>query len=106
LAGEAIAMGVAKFNFGTNLKQAYLAAVRKALNAYAEPMSPHEFLGMGGDKDILAAGRDAVQKKAGELIVKYGFAGRAPSEVLAVAKSGLTPKGSGRARLATSVASA
>jgi fructose/tagatose bisphosphate aldolase len=45
--------GVAKFNFGTNLKQAYLAAVREALGAYAEPMNPHHFLGMGGDRDIM-----------------------------------------------------
>jgi ketose-bisphosphate aldolase len=76
-AGEAIALGVAKFNFGTNLKQAYLAAVRAALGAYAEPMSPHPFLGMGGDKDIMAAGRDAVKQKTKELILAYGYAGAA-----------------------------
>jgi ketose-bisphosphate aldolase len=76
-AGEAIALGVAKFNFGTNLKQAYLAAVRKALGAYAEPMSPHPFLGIGGDKDILVAGRNAVKQKTKELIMAYGYAGAA-----------------------------
>jgi ketose-bisphosphate aldolase len=75
-AGEAIALGVAKFNFGTNLKQAYLAAVRAALGAYAEPMNPHPFLGMGGDKDIMVAGRNAVKQKAKELILAYGYAGR------------------------------
>jgi ketose-bisphosphate aldolase len=74
-AGEAIALGVAKFNFGTNLKQAYLAAVRKALDAYAELMSPHPFLGMGGDKDIMVAGRNAVKQKTKELILAYGYAG-------------------------------
>jgi ketose-bisphosphate aldolase len=74
-AGEAIALGVAKFNFGTNLKQAYLAAVGKALGAYAEPMNPHPFLGIGGDKDIMVAGRNAVKQKTKELILAYGYAG-------------------------------
>ena len=76
LAGEAIALGVAKFNFGTNLKQAYLAAVRKALGAYAEPMNPHPFLGMGGERDIMRAGCEAVKKKAMELVLAYGYGGR------------------------------
>ncbi len=75
-AGAVIELGVAKFNFGTNLKQAYLAAVRGALAAYAEPMDPHHFLGIGGDKDIMVAGRNAVKKKAKELILAYGYAGR------------------------------
>jgi ketose-bisphosphate aldolase len=76
-AAEAIALGVAKFNFGTNLKQAYLAAVRAALGAYAEPMNPHPFLGIGGDKDIMTAGRNAVKQKTKELILAYGYAGKA-----------------------------
>jgi len=76
LAGEAIKLGVAKFNFGTNLKQAYLAAVRSALSAYSEPMNPHHYLGMGGDRDILSAGRNAVKQKVKELILAYGYAGR------------------------------
>jgi len=75
-AADVIALGVAKFNFGTNLKQAYLAAVREALGAYAEPMNPHHFLGMGGDRDIMVAGRNAVKQKVKELILAYGYAGR------------------------------
>lgn len=75
-AGVTISLGVAKFNFGTNLKQAYLAAVREKLAAYQEPMSPHEFLGMGGPQDILVAGREAVKRKARELIKAYGYAGK------------------------------
>ncbi len=71
-AGDVIRLGVAKFNFGTNLKQAYLAAVRTKLANYAEPMSPHPFLGMGGDKDILSAGRVAVKQKVKELVRAYG----------------------------------
>lgn len=74
-AREAISLGVAKFNFGTTLKQVYLAAVRKKLAQYDEPMNPHPFLGMGGEKDIMVAGREAVKKRVKELIETYGFAG-------------------------------
>lgn len=86
LAGDAIALGVVKFNFGTNLKQAYLAAVRKAAEAYAEPMNPHHFLGIGGDRDIMTAGRNAVKQKTKELILAYGYAGRARPETAASEK--------------------
>jgi ketose-bisphosphate aldolase len=70
-AAEVIRLGVAKFNFGTNLKQAYLAALREKLAAYAEPMSPHPFLGMGGPEDILVAARMAVKRRVQELIQIY-----------------------------------
>jgi fructose/tagatose bisphosphate aldolase len=77
-ARDAISFGVSKFNFGTTLKQVYLAAVREKLAQYAEPMNPHPFLGKGGEKDILVAGREAVKKRVKELIETYGFAaGRA-----------------------------
>ncbi len=75
-AAEVIALGVAKFNFGTALKQAYLAAVREAIKIYREPMNPHIFLGMGGSEDIMVAGREAVKLKVKELIQNYGFAGK------------------------------
>jgi ketose-bisphosphate aldolase len=74
-AAQVIGLGVAKFNFGTNLKQAYLAALREKLAHYAEPMDPHLFLGMGGREDILVAARMAVQQRVQELIETYGFAG-------------------------------
>jgi ketose-bisphosphate aldolase len=71
-AAEAVELGVAKFNFGTNLKQAYLRAVRERLADYAEPMNPHPFLGMGGRTDIFAAAREAVKSKVKELVEIYG----------------------------------
>lgn len=74
-AGEAIRFGVAKFNFGTVLKQTYLAALSDRLAAYGEPMNPHLFLGMGGEQDIMVAARNAVKLKVRELINVYGFAG-------------------------------
>jgi len=70
-ARKAIALGVAKFNFGTNLKQTYLAAVRERLAHYDEPMNPHPFLGMGGPEDILTAAREAVKGKVRKLIETY-----------------------------------
>jgi fructose/tagatose bisphosphate aldolase len=70
-------LGVAKVNFGTGLKQAYLAALREKLARYQEPMSPHPFVGMGGADDILVAGREAVKLKCQELLRAYGSAGKA-----------------------------
>lgn len=67
-ARQAIELGVAKFNFGTNLKQACLAALRQGLERYREPMSPHPFAGMGGADDIFCVAREAVKKVARELI--------------------------------------
>jgi fructose/tagatose bisphosphate aldolase len=56
---QAIALGVAKVNYGTVLKQHYLDAVRHAL-ADPDP-NPHHLLGYGGDADVLGAGRRAVR---------------------------------------------
>jgi ketose-bisphosphate aldolase len=75
-AQQAIDLGVAKFNFGTNIKQAYLAALHRSLANYAEPLNPHPFLGMGGTQDILIAAREAVKNKVMELIRTYGYPDR------------------------------
>jgi len=72
-----VRQGVAKINFGTNLKQEYLAALRKKLLVYQEPMSPHRVVGMGGQEDILTAGREAVKNKVKELVTRCGAAGKA-----------------------------
>jgi fructose/tagatose bisphosphate aldolase len=76
-AAQCVRLGVAKVNFGTGLKQAYLAALREKLAKYHEPMSPHPFMGMGGEDDILVAGREAVKLKCQELLQAYGSAGKA-----------------------------
>jgi ketose-bisphosphate aldolase len=74
LAQSCIRLGVAKINFGTVLKQAYLAAIRDKLMNYREPMNPHPFLGMGGREDVLVAGREAVKGKVRELLEAFGSA--------------------------------
>jgi ketose-bisphosphate aldolase len=73
---ELIALGVAKVNFGTVFKQAYLEAVRESLASYHSPLSPHEFLGKGGPQDIMMAGREAVKREVVRLIEVCGAKGR------------------------------
>lgn len=77
LAPRCIQLGVAKVNFGTGLKQAYLAAIRQKLAKYKEPMSPHPFLGMGGENDLLVAGRDAVRAEVVKLLRAFRSSGKA-----------------------------
>jgi len=73
---EMVGLGVAKVNFGTVLKQVYLEAVRERLACYQPPMNPHRFLGMGGNEDIMMAGRETVQRKVEELMEICGSTGR------------------------------
>jgi ketose-bisphosphate aldolase len=74
---DLVCLGVAKFNFGTILKQVYLDAVAEKLARYSRPLNPHAFLGMGGDLDIMVAGREAVKEKVKELLEASGSAGKA-----------------------------
>ena len=78
-APQAVRCGVAKFNFGTGLKQAYLRALQGHLRKYREPMNPHPFVGMGGEKDILVAAREAVKREVIKLLQAFGSAGKAGS---------------------------
>ena len=77
LAPLCVQLGVAKVNFGTGLKQAYLAAIKEKLAKYKEPMSPHPFLGMGGENDIMVAGREAVKAEVVKLLRAFGSSGKA-----------------------------
>jgi ketose-bisphosphate aldolase len=74
---EAIALGVTKVNFGTYLKQRYLAALRTAI--VRDSADPHRLLGMGGREDILVAGRLAVRDAVLERIDLLGCRGKADS---------------------------
>ncbi len=77
---EMTRFGVAKVNFGTVLKQAYLEAVRESLAKYHVPFSPHEFLGIGGPKDVMTAGREAVEREVQRLIEVCGSKGKATDD--------------------------
>jgi ketose-bisphosphate aldolase len=72
---EAIRRGVVKVNYGTYLKQRYLKAVCFTLEK--GNINPHELLGMGGDWDIMVAGRIAVRDAVLERIELLGCCGRA-----------------------------
>lgn len=72
---EAIRLGVVKVNYGTYLKQRYLAAMRQALNT--TETNPHRLLGMGGAEDVLVFGRKAVRDSILERIETLGCCGRA-----------------------------
>ncbi|MDD2763752.1 MAG: class II fructose-bisphosphate aldolase [Opitutaceae bacterium] len=72
---EAIRLGVAKVNYGTYVKQRYLAAVRAAIAA--NPSNPHELLGLGGKYDVMVAGRLAVRAAVLERIEMLGCCGKA-----------------------------
>jgi ketose-bisphosphate aldolase len=72
---EAIRRGVAKVNYGTYLKKRYLKAVSFALEK--GNTNPHELLGLGGDWDVMVAGRIAVRDAVLERIELLGCCGRA-----------------------------
>jgi ketose-bisphosphate aldolase len=93
---QSIELGVAKLNFGTILKESYLAAVREKLAAYRRPLSPHPYLGMGGEDDIMIAGREAVKAAARELIAVSGSGGRAPVQAPAGGRASTHPLSDGR----------
>jgi len=71
---EAIGFGVAKVNYGTYLKQRYLAAVRAALAQ--EVSDPHDILGRGGPNDVMVAARLAVRDAVLERIESLGCCGK------------------------------
>jgi ketose-bisphosphate aldolase len=71
----AIALGVAKVNYGTYLKNRYLKVMRQALGG--DSLDPHRLLGMGGSEDALVAGRLAVRDAVLERIELLGCCGKA-----------------------------
>lgn len=73
--GKAISFGVTKVNFGTYVKQRYLAAIRAAIQS--DETDPHELIGTGGAHDILVAGRRAVREAVLERLPALNSAGKA-----------------------------
>jgi ketose-bisphosphate aldolase len=73
---KGIALGVAKVNYGTYLKQRCLAAVRRALAAANGNANPHHVLGDGGGDDLMVVVRRAVRDAVLERIGLLGCCGR------------------------------
>jgi ketose-bisphosphate aldolase len=72
---QAAALGVVKVNYGTYLKQWYLDAIREWLPQAA--CNPHEVLGIGGNEDMMVAGRLAVRDAVLSRIELLGCCGKA-----------------------------
>ena len=72
---QAISLGVTKVCYGTYVKQRYLAAVRRAVNN--DEVNPHQLLGVGGEQDVMVAGRIAVRQAVLERIGLLGCCGKA-----------------------------
>jgi ketose-bisphosphate aldolase len=71
----AIGLGVSKVNYGTYIKQRYLATVAGALSKNRS--NPHELLGFGGEYDVMMAGRLAVRDAVLERLNWLGCCGKA-----------------------------
>ncbi|HZO86982.1 MAG TPA: class II fructose-bisphosphate aldolase [Chthonomonadaceae bacterium] len=73
----AIANGVAKFNVGTAIKQAFVEGMREAVGRWPARVDVHAALGSHAKDDFLNAGKAAMKAKVRELIRLYGGSGRA-----------------------------
>lgn len=74
---DAIARGVAKFNVGTALKQAFLDGVTEAAASLSPGLGPHDLVGSHGPADVLEAGKRRMVPVVRELMRLYGSSGRA-----------------------------
>jgi fructose/tagatose bisphosphate aldolase len=71
----AIRLGVRKVNYGTYIKQRYLAKIRSALER--SERNPHSVLGDGSDTDTMVIGRQVVRDAVLERIGLLGCCGKA-----------------------------
>ena len=75
--GPAIARGVAKINYGTRLKEVFLAGMREAMAALPETPYIHDIVGSHAPTDILVAGQQRMRQLVADLMRLYGSAGQA-----------------------------
>jgi fructose/tagatose bisphosphate aldolase len=79
--GPAVARGVAKINYGTRLKQVFLAGMQAALASLPEPLNVHALMGSREELDVMLQGKLRMKQLIVELIQLYGSASRAPAKV-------------------------
>ena len=75
----AIARGVAKINYGTRLKQVFLAGVQTGLAGVTEARNVHTVIGSRDETDVMLQGKLRMKQLIGSLMQFYGSAGRAPA---------------------------
>ena len=74
---RAIALGVAKFNVGTVMKQLFLDGLRDALAALPAKPDIQRAVGSRKDGDVLQAGKARIKQEIKRRLQIYGSAGRA-----------------------------
>jgi fructose-bisphosphate aldolase class II len=73
----AIERGVAKFNVGTRLKQAYLDGVREAITALPGRPNIHSVVGSRDEGDVFGHGKARVKAEIRAFMQRYGSVGQA-----------------------------
>jgi ketose-bisphosphate aldolase len=74
---EAIRLGIRKINVGSILRRTYLDAVKASCARVAADYNPYEVVGSRLPKDVLEAGRLALQRVVEDWMVLFGSAGKA-----------------------------
>jgi ketose-bisphosphate aldolase len=74
---RAIAAGVAKFNVGTSLKQAFFEGLRAAVDGQPERPNVHDIIGSHSALDLMTPGKRRMRDRVRELMSVYGSSGRA-----------------------------
>lgn len=74
---KAVEKGIRKINVGSLLKQVYFEALRRACAEISADDNPYEIIGSSLERDVLVAGRLAMQSAVEELMVLFGSAGKA-----------------------------
>jgi len=73
---EAIRRGVRKINVGSVLKGTFLEAMRAACIRTGEAYNPYEAIGSGLNRDVMVAGRAAMQRVVEDYMALFGSAGK------------------------------
>ena len=72
-----IERGVAKFNYGTRLKQLFLEGVRSAVDPIPETFIVHDYVGSRNERDVMASGKALMKEDILKMTRLYGSAGKA-----------------------------
>ena len=76
---NAVNNGIRKINVGSILKQTYFEAMRSRWDSTDNTYNPYEIIGSGLNKDVLMAGRIALQGNVEHYMRLFGSAGKAKS---------------------------
>jgi ketose-bisphosphate aldolase len=75
---RAIDLGICKINVGTVMKRLFIDYIRDYLNKKpVDGITPHEIVGIGGERDFLCGAREAIANKVESMMQTFGCAGKA-----------------------------